>query len=269
MIKRILNKLNIYKTYKIKVRNTFFKVPIFNKLGFANLNLAEPWMQDVLLKLGNESTNFLDVGVNVGQTLMRIKAEYPNVNYVGIEPNTDCVFYVNKLISENNIINSVVLPIALGNVTQLNYLYISQTDPSDSSATTIKDFRQNENRKALPIITFPFDLLKDTNFDLIKIDVEGSELEIIDSIFSKGNCSSIFICEVLPVYNQDNQVRLDRQNKIESILKENDYNIFRITKGNKVGVELISTIGIHSDMEQCDYLFVPISKSEDTKKKFA
>ena len=268
IIKKIFNKLGVYRTYRVKVSDVTFNVPIYNRLGFANLNLKEPWMQELLKKIGSEKSTFLDVGVNVGQTLMRWKAEYPKSKYIGIEPNTDCVSYVNKLITENNISNSVVLPVALGEAIELNYLYISKTDPSDSAASTIENFRKNEDRKAIPIITMPFNLLKESQFDIIKIDVEGAELEIIKSIFEQNKIESVFVCEILPVYNSENSVRISRQKEIEHILASNEYSIFRIEKQNKVRLKLISEFGIHSDLEACDYLFIPNSKVNSIIVKF-
>lgn len=268
MIKRIFSKFGIYRTYSTKIGNTRFRVPIFNKLGFANLNIAEPWMQTVFNKLGNNDASLLDVGVNVGQTLLRWKSEYPNSKYIGVEPNTGCVSYVHKLIVENNITDSVVIPVALGVKEELNYLYVSKTDPSDSTASTIKNFRVNEDRRAMPIVTMPFSLLEENNFDIIKIDVEGSELEVIKSIFSYKECKSIFICEILPVYTEDNSERLKRQREIEKILQENDYLIFRLIKKNDVTLELVSEFGIHSELEYCDYLFIPKNKVDVTVSKF-
>jgi len=268
MIKRILNKLGIYKTHKTTLGRKKFKIPIFNNLGYANFKSTEPWMLSVIEKLGNESTSFLDVGVNVGQTLLSLKSVYPLSNYIGVEPNTDCVYYVNKLIAENKIKNTVILPIALGVKTKLDFLYRSITDPSDSTASTIQNFRKEDSRLAIPIVTMPFNLFKNTQFDIIKIDVEGGELEIIESIFNSENCNSIFICEVLPVYKKENKQRIERQIAIENILNSNKYLIYKIIKNTVVKLELIKEFGIHSNIDECDYLFIPTNKAQMITNKF-
>jgi len=226
-------------------------------------------MQIVLKKLGANNSVFLDVGVNVGQTLLRWKSEYPDSKYIGIEPNIECVYYVNKLISENNFINSTILPIAFSDKQDLNFLYTSLTDPSDSTATTIKDFRENETRKAIPIVSMSYSLLGSKyKFDIIKIDVEGGELEIIQSIFNFGACHAIFICEILPTYNSKNTKRINRQKEIENILNANNYSFFRILKGDRIRLKQIKSIEIHSDLTLSDYLFVPNNKIEEVLSKF-
>ena len=268
MIKKIFNKLGIYRTYSIRVGQTVFKIPFFNKLGYANFNMAEPWMQTILKKLGKKTSIFLDVGVNVGQTLLKWKAEFPDSEYIGVEPNTDCVYYVNKLIEHNEIKNALILPVAFNTYPSLGFLYISSADPSDSSASTIKGFRGMENRISIPIITIPYSLIANKKFDIIKIDVEGGEVDVIKSIFHEGKSDAVFICEILPVYKKENVDRLNNQIEIENILTRNEYSIFRIIKGNKVNLELITTIGIHDDLTACDYLFIPKHKVLTTLEKF-
>ena len=149
-----------------------------------------------------------------------------------------------------------------------HYLYTSKTDPSDSTASIIENFRKGEDRLAMPIVTLPFSVFNEQKFDIIKIDVEGGELEIIKSIFNYKKCSSIFICEILPVYKKENKERLERQIEIENILNENNYAIYRIRKDTKVSLDRISEFGIHSNLDACDYLFVPINKIEDVISKF-
>ena len=67
----------------------------------------------------------------------------------------------------------------------------------------------------------------------------------------------LIILEILPVYSAENQNRLQRQHKIEEMLTIWDYKIARIKKKNQVGLENLETIGIHSNIEDCDYLLYP------------
>jgi len=268
MIKRIINKLGIYKVYNNKIGDQTFRIPVFNNLGFTNLSLPEPWMQTILNKIGSHDSTFLDVGVNIGQTLLRWKSEFPNSKYIGIEPNPNCIYYVNKLIEENNFKDATLLPVGLSDKQNLNFLYIAKKSPTDPGASIISNFRENDDNIALPIVSISFSLLSQYNFDIIKIDVEGGELEIIKSIFNTKSCNPIFICEILPVYKKENSIRLNRQIEIEQILIQNKYSIYRIIKGNKISLEPIRKIEIHSDLEACDYLFLPKNKEKEILHKF-
>ena len=66
---------------------------------------------------------------------------------------------------------------------------------------------------------------------VIKIDVEGAELEVIESL--KGyihKFQPIILMEILPSYTEGNQVRIGRQHTISAMFDELGYQIYRIIK---------------------------------------
>ena len=67
-------------------------VPIREGIGTNLLLQDEPWMFPLLGALLRQFPGvFVDVGVNVGQTLTKVKAIEPGRSYVGFEPNPVCV----------------------------------------------------------------------------------------------------------------------------------------------------------------------------------
>jgi hypothetical protein len=64
--------------------------------------MSELWMIDLLkivLPIGNKS--FVDVGINVAQTLLKLKSVSPEINYIGFEPNPVYTNYGAKLIKKH------------------------------------------------------------------------------------------------------------------------------------------------------------------------
>lgn len=267
MLKKIFNKLGIPRTYTVQHNDYSVKIPINKGLGFANLKDAEPWMTATLRKLGSKDIHFIDIGVNVGQTLIKWKSLFPNTKYTGFEPNKACVAYVNTLRQKNGYSNTTVHPYGISEAQKTETLYLLGTDPGDSSATTIANFRKNESRREMTIESIPYHNLVKEAADLIKIDVEGAELGVLTSIFSQP-CEAVILCEILPVYDNENKERLSRQEAIEALLKKANYRIYRITKADNPGLEAIETIGIHSNMDHCDYLFIPAEKEANIIRKF-
>ena len=107
MIIRILNRLRILKNININSSTTInkrrFIIPVIGKVGLANVFMSEPWMIDVMkIVLPIESGKFIDVGVNIGQTLLKLRCVSNEYDYIGFEPNPQCVSYVNKLIKKKN-----------------------------------------------------------------------------------------------------------------------------------------------------------------------
>lgn len=265
--RRIFNKLGIYRTYPLFIGKKTYRIPIHKGLGYANFVDSEPWMDTILEKTGQDHFRFLDVGVNSGQTLLKWKSLFPSSCYVGFEPNTHCVTYVKDLIEKNNLVNCTIHPYGISTIKTDAQLYLLGRDKGDSSASTISNFRENQERVGIPVQLIPLKEIEEEPFDLIKIDVEGSELEVIQSIFEvKGD--PVITCEILPVYSKENAERFTRQNSIGKLLTQNNYCIYRIIKGKKITLKKLNEFDIHGDMSLCDYIFIPVSKEKAIIAKF-
>ncbi|MCZ4318209.1 FkbM family methyltransferase [Aequorivita viscosa] len=267
IVKKGLSNFNLI--IRSKVNGKYFKIPILGNVGISNLSISEQWMVDLLKALLSIDANkFVDVGVNIGQTLLKVKSVDAQIEYLGFEPNPSCVFYVNKLIKVNSIKNTALYPVGISTKTELgvfNFYYDSETD---GSASIIKDNNNKTvNRKEF-IPLFDINTLKTKvdfdNMSILKIDVEGAELEVIKSFEDEIKRNNPFIItEILPVYNEEeNPVRFQRQNNLLEALHTLDYFTFRIIKEKKnlIAIKKIQSIEIHSDLNKCEYLFVPKSK---------
>jgi hypothetical protein len=62
----------------------------------------------------------------------------------------------------------------------------------------------------------------------------------------------------LPCHSAIEIDRIERQKKLENYFKVLNFKIYRIKKGNEsIGIQYISTIEIHSNMDLCEYIIVP------------
>ena len=95
---------------------------------------------------------------------------------------------------------------------------------------------------------------------IIKIDVEGAELEVLKGLKDQIDADRPFVMiEILPVYNRKNQQRLERQNEIQKLLSQWDYSIFRVIKSDDKFIDLIEidSFEVHSDLNLCEYILTP------------
>mgnify|MGYP003956351857 CR=1 FL=1 len=272
---KILSKLRILKwinvSGKIQLNGKEFEVPILGAEGFGNLYMTEPWMIDLLkVVLPIEGKRFIDVGVNVGQTLLKLKSVSEDIAYIGFEPNPRCVNYARALIETNGFVNVDLVPVGISDGTNLGRLDYYTHGDTDSSASVIPDFRPDQavvRSEYVPL--FDFDDLTATlgldSISILKIDVEGGELEVIKSLRNEiAKHQPVILLEVLPVYKEENTSRLSRQEEIHVILDELGYAWFRVKKADDElkGFEMIRRIGIHSDMNACEYVVIPRSKTD-------
>ena len=235
-------------------------------------------MDDGFIKKINfkKKTKFIDVGANIGQTLIKVKSIDPDLEYIGFEPNPSCVHYLSKLISLNQFDNTHVLPIALSTEDEILELDHYNESIVDSSASIIKDFRpKNKVFRKSYIASMSINIKSSLNLikncSIIKIDVEGSELEVLKSLYEiLETYKPIVIIEILPIYSFENEGRIQRQEQIFSILKNLSFMIFRILKSNNdfKGLKEINEIEIHNDLELCDYVLVHKHFKENFYKEF-
>ncbi len=267
---RSLKKLNFLRFLNLNLGASFenvkFQIPLLGGNGQQNFIAHEEWMSSVLHKLNSiKKGAFIDVGVNVGQTLLKIKSIDPDILYYGFEPNPTCVYYVNQLVQLNKLKNVSIFPVAIAEsarIAELNFYYDSDTD---SAASMVKDFRpQAKVRKTVFIPCFSVNDIQEVFnpgvVGIIKVDVEGAELDVLKGLTSLLDSSRPFVVmEILPSYTSDNKERLGRQMEIEVILGQYNYSILRIIKENDrlARFETIGEFGIHSNQDWCDYVFCP------------
>jgi FkbM family methyltransferase len=261
---KVLLKLRLLTYFNAYVRLADgMVIPVLGGMGYYNIYGTEKWMSSILQEIVPGSKGvFVDIGVNVGQTLIKLRKIDKSIEYIGFEPNPVCVFYAEKLVSKNGFPNTKIIPIGISNGNGLVTLKYFTGDSTDSSASIIDNFRTSKVFQEKSIVVLNSDIIDiGRKIDFVKIDVEGAELMVLEGFrkFIVRDRPCILI-EILPVYTAENQDRLLRQNSILSMLKEIDYAILKVIKNPDdtfMQVDLITEIGIHSDITHCDYLFVP------------
>ncbi len=272
---RVLNKINLLKYFNLKssifLNKKRFVIPVNGGIGFSNLFMSEPWMIQVLkIVLQIDSKRFVDVGVNIGQTLLKLRSVSEAIPYIGFEPNPICVNYTNTLVDINSLKNVALIPIGISNENKVGKLVFFSEGKSDSSASIIENFRPHQKifkKEFIPLFNLKSikSVIGDEPFSVLKIDVEGAELEVIQSFIEDiKSYAPIILIEILPAYSEKNTERINRQNEIQSILIDLNYSMFRVIKNNEalVSFEEIKKIEIHSDENACEYVMVPNSKKD-------
>jgi FkbM family methyltransferase len=258
-------------TFAHSINGKKFRIPVRAGVGFELFFEKESWMAYTISKLLplKSSSVFVDVGVNLGQTLLAVKSVNESIQYIGFEPNPICVAYLDVLKKVNRL-SANIYPVGLSDATGIVVLYKDPNLIGDSSATIVEKFREIADREKVFVPVFGSDSLRFLNevkLGILKIDVEGAELEVLKSLQQFVLKDRPFIiCEVLPVYNHENVFRLERQLQLEQILKAARYSINRIKPGHKL--HELDQIGIHGEVKDSNYIFVPEELQEKVEKIF-
>lgn len=230
--------------------------------------ISEKWLVRIIKEILKITKGiFIDVGVNLGQTLLKVKSVKPEQDYYGFEPNPMCYYYAEKLILLNKYENCTLVPVGLSNENSIVTLFSG--DDTDDTASLVCGFERPGRyhlRYAVPVFKgdYLIDLFNIKSISIIKIDVEGSELEVIKGLKNTLlKFRPYILCEILPIYDEESEVgrlRIKRQEELETILKNDKYEIFRLLHNG--GLISIDRIEVHSDLSLIDYIFIPSEKKE-------
>lgn len=242
-----------------------FRIPIIKGLGFDHFFEKEEWLLIALKKWMTEyceNKYFIDVGANIGQTLLKVKSVDPGCRYIGFEPNPNCVYYLLELLNANQLKDATIYPIGLANHSGIMDLQFYSVSATDTSASLVPGFRSSPTGSLkVPVCDLDEAGISDnTVAGIVKIDVEGGELDVMKGLKKfLIRDRPLVICEVLPAYSMKNTSRLARQKELGAFLHSMNYLLASIgTQGN---LESITKFEVHDDISRVNYLFYPAEKS--------
>lgn len=253
---------------KVKRGKKIIKIPILGEIGYENLYEYEHWMDKIMpILLGCRQGVVVDVGVNLGQTLLKFLECENGHEYVGFEPNPHCFAYADKIIEVNHLKCVTLVPVGLSNETALLKLYLH--NDCDAAATVVSRTDSRGDYAGFKhVAVFKGDdaarHLGIRSISVLKIDVEGAELEVLTGLEDTiNNLRPVVICEILPVPETASAEGAAKQKKTESVLhffSKAGYRMSRIEDDG--GITALRTIDAHEDIALRNYLFLPDESAE-------
>lgn len=157
-----------YNECRIKLHNWHLTIP--DNLSFL-YSYKEIFVDKIYaFKWENQSPNILDLGSNIGLSILFFKSLYPNAKITGFEADPNIFRYLEKNISENDI-NHVEL------VNKAIWCENTSLDFASEGADAgqISSKKSNSKVDATDIL----EVLNSQKFDFLKMDIEGAEEFVI------------------------------------------------------------------------------------------
>lgn len=257
--------------HPFSISGRVFSIPIVGGLGENLLKLEPDFKSEVIRLFGDKLPGvFVDIGANLGQTILEAFANRQWDRYIALEPSPMVCAYLELLVKANRL-PVEILPWAAGQ-DALPHNYCAQGD-ADASATMAPQGRPGVYSPEMSrwVATYPLDMLQEFSplpqGVMIKIDVEGFEADVLagaGKILSEVR--PIILCEVLRAYQEDQRAFTEeRMSRLEAILVRHKYRIFYIEMENEISGAIQAFKEIPSFPRQLwrenptgmDYLFAP------------
>lgn len=275
---RKLNRMGLLKfvnfSTHLRLKGSIVKIPVLGGVGLANFGNHEPWMDHAIGKLLPLKPGcFMDIGVNLGQTLIKVLTHDRDRPYYGFEPNSMCVAYVERLINVNKLTHARVIPIALSSGETLIPLFLRNDHDVEASITPENrgehyyGFRRHVPCFSGDRIVADFGI---EDISILKIDVEGAELEVLKGCrHLLKEIRPFVLCEILPIFDESTEngrLRRFRTDETLRIFFEAHYATFRIPHNSSLTP--LEDIETHGDLKKTDYLFVPSELKHEILAEF-
>jgi FkbM family methyltransferase len=267
---RLLNIFNVSK--KILYARHKINIPVLGGLGYPNLYLKPNWLYLLVNELFvSDGLTFVDVGANIGQTLLSVKTAKNQINYIGFEPAISCCYYLKELIRVNDFQDCHIYNFALSN--KLGQIFLERNNDADPTASIVEKLRPEFFTLKDSVISLNLDVLAlDESINCVKIDIEGAELEALlgmENLIRKNR--PYIICEVLDSFSDEVfEFTQKRAFEVCSFLKALDYSIIQLVQDETteriISFHKIDTITLiqwnKKSLQLNDYIFFPSIKTE-------
>lgn len=244
----------------------------------ALLTWEHGWKAEIIRRIFDiDEGDFIDIGANVGQTLIDFHAAGAGRRYIGFEPNPNSFTSLCIFAQENNFESCVILPVGLSDSMSVLNLYSAVGATTDSGASLVADLRGSRELKHAPILCCRFDDLRSglgiSSIGLIKIDVEGAELQVLRGM--QGSLRELrmpVLCEIL--YADEHADIRSYENNVKAImsfLNQLEYTVFHVQKDRQekhfLGLVKTSAFPVQvftpENAHECDYLLLPTERIAD------
>lgn len=182
--------------------NLFEEIFIFETYAVSNENVPE---------------NIIDCGSNIGLSVLYFNRLYPQSRILAFEPDADTFALLNENVVNNDSPHVQIFQLALSDMDSTDVDFYR--NPKRKDALTMSMFQSNEKTDRISVPSRQLSTFITADIDLLKIDVEGAELLILQDLVDNRKIQ--FIRQIIIEYHPT--ITGQSVESLIKLLEENDF----------------------------------------------
>lgn len=263
-------------TLPVDLEGLRLNVPVVDGIGVQNLFIADhdrPLAGVARRVLDSTPGAVLDVGCNIGHFMELCLLADPTRPYVGFDPSLACCSYLDRFIRENGLENHWVFPLGLGDRFRVERLRSGAAYDVCATFAPEACVRRGYERAQLAPVEPGDAVVEALGFErvaLIKIDVEGWELEVLRGLEKTLRMHRPYVIfEVLRYTHLGRaggptvvETRRRRARALERFFERRDFALYKIRRSGELTRLEHLELGDSADPKEMDYLALPREREE-------
>ncbi len=190
-MRQFVRKLAMFRLRKIGTSSGSGKVEIgpltvnyLDPLAFA-YNFEEVFFEEeYFFQTENPEPVIVDCGSNIGLATLYFKTVYPKAKVIAIEAHPTTFATLQGNVRDNKLSDVEVLNVAVvgGDEKEIALMF---SKPGDLRSTKIREMHGDDELQEIKVPAVKLSTILPESVDLLKMDIEGSEDEVIDEIIPK------------------------------------------------------------------------------------
>jgi len=190
-MRKLVRKLAMFRLGKLGNAKSGGKVEIgpltvnyLDPIAFA-YNFEEVFFEEeYFFQTDSPEPVIVDCGSNIGLATLYFKTIYPKAKIIAIEAHPTTFATLQSNIKDNNLSNVEALNVAAvgGDEKEISLMF---SKPGDLRSTKIREMHGDQELQEIKVPAVRLSTILPGSVDLLKMDIEGSEDEVIDEIAGK------------------------------------------------------------------------------------
>jgi len=168
-----------------------YPVSFYNRKEFRSVK--NEIFKDLIYDVEIEPESILDIGSHIGLSILWWVSNFPNAQIIGLEPNPDLFEYLDSNVGYLSNVHLIEKALVPSPDQDSLYIPLDSTEWSSNGSMKKKGWNGELKLKPIKVDVITVKELVNADIDLIKLDVEGLEVDLVAQILNHSSPKYIIV----------------------------------------------------------------------------